>query len=102
MILADSGDPDQTPHSTAYDLVLHCLLMSHKMMLGFNGLVSSWVSFLKYLIDTILLSTQSVWFFLKKMRKIDFQLCTLTGRLKSMYSHHVIKTLLLTCQMKQR
>ena len=25
-----SGDPDQTPHSVASDLRLHCLPMSHK------------------------------------------------------------------------
>ena len=25
-----SGDPDQTPHFAASDLVLHCLSMSHK------------------------------------------------------------------------
>ena len=25
-----SGDPDQTPHSVASDLGLHCLLMWHK------------------------------------------------------------------------
>ena len=27
---ANSGEPDQMPHSAASDLVLHCLLMSHK------------------------------------------------------------------------
>ena len=27
---ANSGDPDQTPHSVASDLGLHCLSMSHK------------------------------------------------------------------------
>ena len=27
---ANSGDPDQTPHSVASDLGLHCLPMSHK------------------------------------------------------------------------
>ena len=27
---ANSGDPDQTPHSLASDLGLHCLPMSHK------------------------------------------------------------------------
>ena len=26
----NSGDPDQTPHSVASDLGLHCLPMSHK------------------------------------------------------------------------
>ena len=26
----NSGDPDQTPHFAASDLVLHCLSMSHK------------------------------------------------------------------------
>ena len=27
---ANSGNPDQTPHSVASDLGLHCLPMSHK------------------------------------------------------------------------
>ena len=27
---ANSGDPDQKPHSVASDLGLHCLPMSHK------------------------------------------------------------------------
>ena len=27
---ANSGDPNQTPHSVASDLGLHCLPMSHK------------------------------------------------------------------------
>ena len=27
---ANSGDPDQTPHSVASDLGLHCLSMSYK------------------------------------------------------------------------
>ena len=27
---ANSGDPDQTPHSVASDLGLHCLPMPHK------------------------------------------------------------------------
>ena len=27
---ANSGDPDETPHSVASDLGLHCLPMSHK------------------------------------------------------------------------
>ena len=27
---ANCGDPDQTPHSVASDLGLHCLPMSHK------------------------------------------------------------------------
>ena len=30
-LLANSGYPDQTPHSVASDLGLHCLAMSHKM-----------------------------------------------------------------------
>ena len=29
-MLANSGDLDQTPHSAAADLGLHCLPMSHK------------------------------------------------------------------------
>ena len=29
MMLANSGDPDQTQHSAASDLDLHCLPMSH-------------------------------------------------------------------------
>ena len=35
------GDPDQTPHSVASDLGLHCfayIRMSHKMTLGLYGL----------------------------------------------------------------
>ena len=27
---ANSGDPDQTPHSVAFDLGLHCLPISNK------------------------------------------------------------------------
>ena len=27
---ANSGDPDQTPHSVASDVGMHCLSMSHK------------------------------------------------------------------------
>ena len=30
VLCANSGDPDQTPHSAASDLGLHCLHMSHK------------------------------------------------------------------------
>ena len=30
IIEANSGDPDQMPHSAASDLGLHCLTMSHK------------------------------------------------------------------------
>ena len=29
-LLANGGDPDQTPHSAVSDLGLHCLHMSHK------------------------------------------------------------------------
>ena len=29
-MLANSGEPDQTPQNAASDLVLHCLPMSHK------------------------------------------------------------------------
>ena len=29
-LFANSGEPDQTPHFVASDLVLHCLPMSHK------------------------------------------------------------------------
>ena len=29
-MLVSSGDPDQTPHSAASDLGLHCLSMPHK------------------------------------------------------------------------
>ena len=29
--VTNSGEPDQTPHFAASDLVLHCLPMSHKM-----------------------------------------------------------------------
>ena len=29
-VLANSGEPDQTPHSVASYLGLHCLSMSHK------------------------------------------------------------------------
>ena len=29
-MFANSGEPDQTPHIAASDLILHCLLMSHK------------------------------------------------------------------------
>ena len=34
MLCANSGDPDQTPHSAASDLDLHCLPMSHKKDAG--------------------------------------------------------------------
>ena len=30
MLQANSGDPDQTPHSAASGMGLHCLPMSHK------------------------------------------------------------------------
>ena len=30
LLFANSGEPDQTPHFAAFDLVLHCLPMSHK------------------------------------------------------------------------
>ena len=36
-LLANSGDPDQTPHTAASDLGLHCLPMSHKRTLGLYG-----------------------------------------------------------------
>ena len=35
---ANSGDPDQTPHSVASDLGLHYLPMSQKRTLGIYGL----------------------------------------------------------------
>ena len=35
---ANSGDPDQSPHSVASDLGLHCLPISHKRTLGIYGL----------------------------------------------------------------
>ena len=38
---ANSGDPDQTPHSVLSDLGLHCLPMSHKMDARFI-----WVNYL--------------------------------------------------------
>ena len=34
---ANSGDPDQMPHSVASDLGLHILPMSHKRTLGIYG-----------------------------------------------------------------
>ena len=30
LLFANSGEPDQTPHFAVFDLVLHCLPMSHK------------------------------------------------------------------------
>ena len=30
IMLANSREPDQTPHFAVFDLVLHCLPMSHK------------------------------------------------------------------------
>ena len=36
-VLANSGDPDQMPHAAVSDLGLHCLPMSHKKTLGFDG-----------------------------------------------------------------
>ena len=30
LLFANSGEPDQTPHFAASDLVLHCVLMPHK------------------------------------------------------------------------
>ena len=35
---ANIGDTDQLQRSAASDLGLHCLYMSHKRMLGLNGL----------------------------------------------------------------
>ena len=37
-MFANSGEPEQTPRFAASDLVLHCLLMSHKRTLGLYGL----------------------------------------------------------------
>ena len=37
--VANKVDPDQTPHSAASDLGLHCLPMSFYVKLGFNGLI---------------------------------------------------------------
>ena len=39
ILLANSGDPDQTPHSVGSDLGLHCLSMSHKKDARFIGWV---------------------------------------------------------------
>ena len=38
LLYTNSGEPDQTPHVAASDLVLHCLLMSHKRTPGLYGL----------------------------------------------------------------
>ena len=40
--VANSGDPDQMPHSAASDYGLHCLLISHKkdaMLIWYKGAV---------------------------------------------------------------
>ena len=34
-LFANSGDPDQTPHTAASDLGMHCLLIT---LLGISGL----------------------------------------------------------------
>ena len=39
ILLANSGNPDQTPRSAASDLGLHCLPMSHKRTLGLYVLI---------------------------------------------------------------
>ena len=43
---ANSGDPDQTPHSVASDLGLHYLPMSHKKTLGIYGLKCNFFAYL--------------------------------------------------------
>ena len=37
-LIADSGDPDQTPHSAASDLGLHCLPSTFYGSPDYNGL----------------------------------------------------------------
>ena len=37
-LFANSGDPDQTPHSAASDLGLHCLPITHLGSPDYNGL----------------------------------------------------------------
>ena len=39
ILQANSGDPDQTPHSVASGLGLHCLHMSQKKTLDVYGLI---------------------------------------------------------------
>ena len=51
-MLAKSEEPDQTPHSAASDLVLHCMHMSHKkdtMLIWVNVKQSAQFSLLRLL-----------------------------------------------------
>ena len=41
-LLANSGDPDQTPHSAASDLGLHCLPITLLQVSHYNGLTLEW------------------------------------------------------------
>ena len=41
LLFANNGEPDQTPHFAASDLVLRCLLMSYQWTLGLYGLINS-------------------------------------------------------------
>ena len=43
---ANSGDPDQTTHSVAFDLGLHYLLSPTKRMLGIYGLKCNYFAYL--------------------------------------------------------
>ena len=43
-LLAKSGDPDQTPHSAASDLGLHCLPVTRLGPTVFSGLKAPYVS----------------------------------------------------------
>ena len=43
-LFANSGDPDQMPRSTAYDLGLHCLPITLYGSPNYNGLKYCWMS----------------------------------------------------------
>ena len=64
---ANSGDPDQTPHSVVSGLGLHYLPMSHKLTLGIYGLKMQLFclshklqKFGKYIVDIIFLRTSDL------------------------------------------
>ena len=47
-LFANSGDPDQMPHSGASDLGLHCLPITFKVSPDYNGLKKQQILFLEY------------------------------------------------------
>ena len=57
---ANSEDPDQTPHSVASDLGLHCLPVSQKRTLGIYGIKKNAIILLSHKSSRILGSRLSI------------------------------------------